>query len=194
VNHRRRRHEDDPLSEPSPTPSEPLEAADLVLLLLQADAPGQEAGRLHGITRLEKLLFLATQEERADLEVENPFPFIAYDYGPYSKEIYEAVEVLEKADLLEETRVSSTASLDEMEEVAAVDADTEGVERRFRLTRQGLAVAEYLAHQHPEAAGKVQRVKERYGTLPLRRLIQYVYSNYPDYAKASVIRDEVLGY
>lgn len=172
---------------------EPLIAADLVLLLLQAvtDAPAAR-NQIHGITRLEKLLFLAEQEEDISKQVKDAFIFKPYDYGPYSKEIYEAVELLEEAGLLREERVFEGRSLDEMEEAVATNSEPEGVERRFFLTNEGAAVAQLLAKEHPEVSSSLSLIKNRYARMSLSSLIRYVYGRYPKFAEASTIRGEVL--
>ena len=166
---------------------------DLVLLLLRAGGSAKgSAGRLDGITRLEKLLFLATEEESISDLVTEPFVFKPYHYGPYSKEIYEAVELLEEAGLLVDERFLGENQLDEAEELALDVADEQGVERRFRLTEPGEKVADLLASRRPEAFRKLTEVKERYGELSLKRLIRYVYSKYPEYAEQSVISESMI--
>lgn len=172
---------------------EPLVGEDLVLLLLRAQGQGAASrDRVNGITRLEKLLFLADQESELPRAVEGPIVFKPYNYGPYSKQVYEAVEVLEEAGLVREERYIDGRSLDVMEELSADAAEIEGLERRFFLTDDGRDVADLLAGQHPEYAKLLSDIKQRYGDLPLRRLIQYVYSRYPKYAEESLIRDKIL--
>src|SRR5260370_37802062 len=101
-------------------PKATLFAEDLILLLLHAaSSVGESPGELNGVTRLEKLLFLADKEADIGKLVPNPFAFKPYDYGPYSKAIYEAVDLLEEAKLLEEERVIEGTSIDELEEFTA---------------------------------------------------------------------------
>ena len=177
---------------PSPEETTSLIAPDLVLLLLAAPGPtAAPAGRIDGITRLEKLLFLVHKETDVPEAVQDPFQFQPYNYGPYSKGVYEAVELLEEARLLREERVLEGNTLDEMEEAFAIASEREGVERRFFLTEQGSAVAGLLARQHPDVFGKLAEVKQKYSSMPLRQLIRYVYSRYPDSAVQSRIRDQV---
>jgi uncharacterized protein len=166
---------------------------DLVLMLLAAsnEATGG-ANRLDGITRLEKLLFLADQETDLRKHVEDPFSFHAYDYGPYSKEVYEAVELLEQAGLLSEQRVFEEQAFDDVEEWAAVATNREGVERRFSLTDNGRAVANLLTKRNPHVARDLADVKGRYASMPLRQLLRYVYTRYPRFAVKSKIRDEIM--
>jgi uncharacterized protein YwgA len=173
--------------------NEQLIGPDLLLLLLAAPTKvGSAEGRMNGITRLEKLLFLASEEEEVLEGVEDPFEFRPYDFGPYSKEIYESVELLEEAGLLDEHRVLGGRALDEMEEVAAATGEREGVERQFVLTDHGKAVARLLARRNPMVSRKLTTIKDKYARMPLGRLVRYVYERYPRYAEKSKIRDQVL--
>ena len=49
---------------------------------------------LNGVTRLEKLLFLL-QNETSFEGVADFYKFKAYNFGPFSKEVYESVDFLE---------------------------------------------------------------------------------------------------
>jgi uncharacterized protein len=169
--------------------NEPLQAADLILLLLRA--PDPHPNRLDGITRLEKLLYLLERETDIRQTVDDPFSFRPYHYGPYSREVYEAVDLLEEARLVREERVLEGNTLDEAEAADALAGDREGVERRFYLTDDGQAVAELLRQRHPQAYGWTEQFKRSYGHMPLRQLIRYVYSKYPESAERSRIRDQV---
>ncbi len=168
--------------------TEPLLAADLVLLLLAAPSP---TGSLRGITRLEKLLYLVEQETDIPKLVSDRFEFMPYNYGPYSKAVYDSVDLLEQANLITEERTYEGAPLDEFEGASASDEELEGVERRFRLTDDGRDVAAFLASQHLAVASALAEIKQRYGRMSLRQLIRYVYSHYPQSAEASLIRDRV---
>jgi uncharacterized protein YwgA len=172
---------------------EDLIGPDLVLLLLAAHGRTEEStDRVNGITRLEKLLFLAEQEKDIGRDVRNAFQFKAYDYGPYSKAVYDAVELLTEAGLINQERAYAGQPLDEMEEWTAGVDQREGLERRFTLTDRGKAIANLLAGQHKEVIAALSDVKRKYGDWPLRQLIRYVYSTYPTYAEASKIRDQVF--
>lgn len=170
-----------------------LYGPDMVLLLLAAPTQVDQAdGRINGITRLEKLLFLADQEEEAQAGVQDPFKFEAYHYGPYSKAVYEAVELLEQAGLLKEERALGGEPFDEMEELETDVTDESPVERRFILTAEGQAVANLLASRHGDTSKALGRIKDRYAKMPLRQLIRYVYTRYPAFAEKSRIRSQVI--
>lgn len=168
-----------------------LEGSDLVLMLLAAPTKVSSAkGRVNGITRLEKLLYLVEKETSVAKSVAGkPLKFKAYNYGPFSKDVYEAVELLEESELLTEERVVDDHTIDSMEDVnvtGAVESD-EYVERRFVLTEQGILVANLLAQHHPEVAKQLTGIKDQYAERSLSGLIRYVYKTYPASAKNSVI-------
>jgi len=175
------------------TVPEPLYGDDLILLLLGAPtAVGTAQDRVNGITRLEKLLFLADQEQQVQRDVADPLVFEPYHYGPYSKKVYEAVELLEEAGLIGEERSIDDSTFDEAEEVES-DVSEEGpIERRFYLTDQGRAVAQLLLQQNPGTAAALSHVKDTYASMPLAQLIRYVYRKYEPFTVRSRIRDQVL--
>jgi len=173
---------------------EPLEGADLVLLMLAAQGqPSEEQGRVNGITRLEKLMYLADRESELPKSVHQPLEFAAYHYGPYSKQIYEAVEILERAGLVEERRVSAGQVLDSLEDADSGGQDeAEYVERQFLLTDDGRAVAQLLGTQNPNLMKVFGDIKHRFSSIPLHNLLRYVYRTYPESAEKSKIRDQIL--
>lgn len=171
-----------------------LDQADLVLLLLAAEtANPAHRFRCNGITRLEKLLFLVEKETAVPQEIQSPFSFEAYHYGPYSREVYDSVDLLRSLRLLDERRVDVATGLDVSEEASALDAfDTDSadayVERQLFLTPDGKDIARVLSTRLSPASKKALAVlKDRYGTMPLRQLLRYVYGKYPEYATRSRI-------
>ena len=174
---------------------EELLAPDLILLLMVAPSRWPQAeNRINGITRLEKLLFLIEKEHGEHIGLEEPFQFESYHYGPYSRAVYEAVELLEEANLLEEYRQLTDSNLDRAEELLYSDTATElSYERQFALTSDGETVASYLASIHSQVYERISKLKDQYGGLTLQNLIYHVYTQYPDYTEKSVIRDQVLG-
>jgi hypothetical protein len=173
-----------------------LVGSDLVLLMLAAPTKVLTAqGRVNGVTRLEKLLYLADRETDVSASVlDERLVFKAYDYGPFSKEVYEAAEILEEAGLVREERQVSGQSVDGLEDVEVTGAveDDEYVTRCFVITPHGEAVAGLLAGQHPDVVRALSGIKDRYASRPLASLIQYVYRAYPESAVNSKIRDRVL--
>ncbi len=172
-----------------------LDSTDLVLLLLHAPTRNQRLrDALPGITRLEKLLYLVDRETTGGKTVGERFEFKAYDFGPFSREIYGAVQVLEAAGLLHEELVYSGRDVDSVEaRLVGIDEEPEGTERRFFLTDEGKAVAELLGRGASDLVRELSEIKDKYGQLPLRNLIHYVYTRYPESAERSKMRREVVG-
>src|SRR5262245_61588211 len=110
-----------------------LDSEDFILLLLEANERLLGKAAISGITRLEKLLFLLQNE--TDFEgIARFFVFEPHNFGPFSKEVYEAVDLLEGFELIQvrektysslytrsdEAKLSSEI-LDEDEEVQATE-------------------------------------------------------------------------
>ena len=176
-----------------------LDQTDTILLLLAAETSNpKQRFRCDGITRLEKLVFLLKQETDFDREVSDPFSFEAYHYGPYSREIYDAVDFLKAMQLMSERRVDVSSGLDVSEEVEtldfydSLDEEEQYIERRLELTDDGRAVAKVLSTRVSQK-GKdgLKEIKDKYGMMPLRQLLRYVYDRYPVYAENSRIRDAI---
>jgi uncharacterized protein len=168
-----------------------LEGSDLVLLMLAAPTSVSSATkRINGITRLEQLLYLVERETPVASKVTGQkLDFVAYDYGPFSKDVYQAVEILEEAGLVTEERLVDGKTIDSMEDAdvtGAVEGD-EYVERRFALTPDGEMVARLLGRHHPDVMSQLGAIKDRYAERPLSSLIRYVYKTYPDSAINSKI-------
>lgn len=176
-----------------------LDQTDTILLLLAAETSNlKQRFRCDGITRLEKLVFLLKQETDFDSEVHEPFAFEAYHYGPYSREIYDAVDFLKAMLLVSERQVDVGSGLDVSEEVEALDAydalgeDDRYIERQLELTEDGKAVAKVLSTRvSPIGKEALTTIKDKYGAMPLRQLLRYVYDRYPAYAENSLIRDAI---
>lgn len=176
-----------------------LDQTDTILLLLAAETSNPRGRfRCDGITRLEKLVFLLKHETDFDTEVADPFTFEPYHYGLYSREIYDAVDFLKAMQLMSERQVDVSSGLDVSEEVEALDAydslaeQEQYIERQLELTEDGKAVAKVLSTRvSTKGKDALTTIKDRYGTMPLRQLLRYVYDRYPAYAEKSRIRDAI---
>lgn len=174
-----------------------LEVDDTIVLLLGAPSQyGQLTGRVNGITRLEKLVFLIEQEGDLDAFLAETADFEPHNFGPFSKKIYQAVETLEAYGLIVEENAYADTSDDtwENESIIGLDEPANYSERKFVLTEKGRRYYEALASEVPADVPKaVGQLKDRFGALPLRQLLRFVYTRYEDFTTASVIKDDVLG-
>lgn len=185
---------------------------DLILLLLGVG--DKEAGRLGGITRLQKLIYLLQREEGFQPDGEG-FEFEPYKAGPYSARVYDDLEFLENIGLIksEVTDVATDSEAAEIEEIDQLEFDdlfedkrgngnggASGPppdayeERQFALTADGLEKFKVLSENESfrPASDAVRRIKSRFGTHSLDDLLYYVYSKYPEMTTESEIKEKVL--
>ena len=184
----------------------------LLLLLLGLDGPSVSAKGIGGITRLQKLLFLLWKEAGIE-EVEHAFEFKPYKAGPYSRKLYDELELLENLGLVKsEVQGEATeAEVAELEELSFEDlmgedgqtfGDTEATssdafeERRFTLTDDGLKLVREMLDK-PEFktfADGIRKIKSKFANYSLQDLLYHVYTKYEadGWASESEIRDRVL--
>lgn len=179
-----------------------LDPEDIILLLLEANEKLLGKHALSGVTRLEKLLFLLQKE--GDFEnIGSFYEFTAHNFGPFSKEVYEALDFLEGFELIKvKDRVHSSyyANVGEvllLQEISEgeVDGLTTGdaigvTEKMFTLTEDGHKVAQKLRQtieqRRPKDIEELNGIIRRYGKLPLNQLIRYVYRQYPEMTVKSI--------
>lgn len=143
----------------------------LPLLLLKAN--DQEP--IEGRTRLQKLMFLLQQqlnEEGGDLPWE--YTFEAYDYGPFAKALYHDIDYLRRSGLL-------------AEQERHIDTDVKQYD--YKLTQEGSDLVEEAreAIGLEELLREAETIKQEFNDMRLDELIDYVYSEYPEFAKNSVL-------
>ncbi len=169
---------------------------DLVLLLLAAPVGKPETGGdVHGITRLEKLLYLAQKELEPLKDAAEPFEFRPWKFGPFSQEVYDATDTLYNLDLISISE-QDVASYPELSETETIEREVEDgrldkpiLEKVYRLTPRGERVVAALRDKEvpPALWDAICELKRRFGKLSLTRLIHYVYHTYPDSAVHTVL-------
>lgn len=119
--------------------------------------------------RVQKGMFLFAQE--ADVRAMERYDFVAYNYGPMSKAIYNDLEALVTQDL------------------AVADTVPGAKFNRYTLTPAGQQAARAVAAQaDPEPARKLFDIKRHVSRLTFDDLLEDVYERYPDYAANSIFR------
>jgi uncharacterized protein YwgA len=140
-------------------------AKKLVLIVLEF-----AGGHIDTDTRMQKLAFLVNQE------VFNWVKFEADKFGVYSKELMKAVDKLEKEGKL------------------VYDWDNNGVSRYY-LTEKGKQEAkkllEQLKEENEDKLRKAMKIIQRHKDDPIPYLVAFVYKNYPEYNKKSIIKEKV---
>lgn len=176
----------------------PIEIDDAIVLLLGTPAPGSPKGEIRGITRLEKLIFLLEKETNSKAWLQDDAGFEAYNFGPFSQKIYQAVDTLAAAELIRDSSRASNSSMDSWEQREGIGSaratNDPYTTRDFELTDRGWKYFEALKKEMPSnSLDELTAFKTQFSPLPLRQLIRYVYARYEQFTTKSLIRDDVLG-
>jgi len=173
----------------------------MLLLLFSPGKSGEEAEPIDGRTRLMKLLFLLQKQN--DFPIEKVvkqsllYNFQPYNYGPFTKDVYDDIEFLENVGLVKSQVKGEASPADQNEEEKVVEdimfgIDEEGSnllfeEESFKLTDRGKQfVREKVLPIVPlSLISKVRELKTKFAKAPLTSLLRYVYSSYPEYAQKS---------
>ena len=193
------------------TKKEKLTGADYLLLMLYLN----NGKPIKSAVRLTKMMFLFNQEiapllQKKGLEInEEDLPqFLAYNYGPFSKDVYEQLELFQNIEFLKVRNLNVNEEMDEAddwEENAFIDEITEqpsryenrydGKFKQYELLARG---ADYV---HSNIIPKLTQdqikvlieFKNKISQTPVKEILRYVYIKYPDMTENSLIKDEVLG-
>ena len=177
-----------------------LDPEDIILLLVEANERLLGKAWLSGITRFEKPVFLLERETRFE-GIGDFFRFEPHNFGPFSKEVYEAVEFLSSCELIdvrEKAYPSLYSSSDEAKPLKSRRRDTpesgnaesQVTEKQFSLTENGRKVAQIMhdaiKRRRPSDVEELDGIVRRYGTRPLNQLIRYVYRQHPEMIVKSI--------
>lgn len=183
-----------------------LIGADYLLLLLYLN----DKEPIKGAVKLTKMMFLFEKQiapalKESGLESDKLPEFFSYNYGPFSKDIYQQLDLFKSIDFI---RVEDTcseeelSSADNMIENEFVDECYEGdIELKpennywiYKITDKGCGFveSELLPNIKDEHKNLLERFKRKITDMPIRKLLYYVYTKYPEYTDKSLIKDEVL--
>lgn len=132
---------------------------------------------IEGRTRLQKLVFLMEQEldEEVMAALQSPdYGFIPYDYGPFSKALYDDLDSLDESSLIE------------VDEENMADGK---VKYTYRLTDDGESWLQDQVDHDKDAEvvhSLAKNLKSDYNDKDLSDLIDEVYAEYPKFAENSV--------
>ena len=183
-----------------------MNGADFLLLLLFLN----DKEPILGAIRLEKMMFLFNMEiapllKEKGLESDKLPEFIAYNYGPFSKDVYEQVELFKGIKFIQVTDLKAKEELvevDDLEEMPFVDEmknkgyelKSDGTFYKYSLLKMGesYVVENILPNVTSEQRSLLALFKKKITSLYPKQLLKYVYSKYPDYTTKSLIKNEVL--
>jgi uncharacterized protein len=122
--------------------------------------------------RLQKGMFLFAQE--ADVPEGEKYAFRAYNYGPMSRDIYDDLDQLVAAGVVEEVPVEGQSW------------------SRYRPTAGGVRRGEELLGEaknlRADAAQQLYDTKHSVASMTFNALLEDVYERYPEYATESLFR------
>lgn len=176
----------------------PIECAtDILLALLYAKGSEKENEEVRGTTRLEKLLFLLSKEGGFSKYLENEYRFVAYDFGPFSDEIYDDIEMLKDGELIETIKDKREYYAEDVDRDESIEqADLEETEKDvsiYRLTPNGIKVARHLFENEltKEERNRITEIKKKFNSMPFYKFLKYVYERYPEMTTKSMIKDDL---
>lgn len=141
-----------------------MEKKKLVLAALAA-----ANGDAHTPVQVQKLFFLIDREI-ADLVGGPHFDFTPYDYGPFDRKVYEALEILTTQGL--------------------VETIPEKTWKSFRLSPEGQRFgSEILSSLTKEAQDFIVKASEFVRSLTFQQLVAAIYKAYPEMRANSVFQE-----
>lgn len=183
-----------------------LNGADYLLLLLCLD----NRAPIYGAIRLEKMMFLFNEEiaprlKETGLDSDKLPGFISYNFGPFSKDVYEQVELFKGIGFLQVTDLKAREELIEADDWEEGPFDEELRYSGFQLNEekryykyQMLKLGEKYVNSKiipeltPEQLSMLLQFKKKITSLSPKQILRYVYTKYPKYTSNSLIKDEVF--
>jgi hypothetical protein len=193
---------------------------DLLMLLLYAKGhKGMPFEPIQGRTRLMKMVFLFKKEIIRKFNFGKVIPdevmpdFTPYDFGPFSTDVYDDLKFLIGLEFISlrparsNERFKGDEALEYMQELEEVGPAgptgptgltgsdyNENYAEEFTLTvlGQGFVQEELGGSLNQAQWDALEEFKSRCTGTSLKALLYYVYKNYPEMAKESQIRDEIL--
>lgn len=186
---------------------------DLLLLLLYSPGSSNEPNEpITGRTRLLKLVFLFQKELlprlRKDITIpeDSWYVFFPWNFGPFSAGVYDDLNFFQLRGFIQadsgqgeedvaEEEVAEWEKWAEANELESPGEETSGyLDQQFKLTDKGCEFAKLLfANLSSNQAQLIKEFKRRLVKAPLRSILRYVYTNYPEQTSRSQIREKVLG-
>ena len=191
--------------------SNKLSSSDYLLLLLDLD----DRKPIVGAIRLMKMMFLFDKEispiiSKKGAKLDVMPEFVAYDFGPFSKDIYEQIELFQNLKFIKTDSVSTNDSTDELDDWETLygedifDVELKDGYRKLNIDYKSIKYAiEDRGHRYvekmiiPELSKEVLDLllnfKKKLNSVTTQQLLYYVYSRYEKYTTESKIKTRVLG-
>ena len=193
-----------------------LTGKDILLLLLYLPGKtGRNNEPISGRTRLTKMIYIFEKEIKDsfdNLDKSSMPEFFAYNYGPFSRELFDDLQFFINIGFIKEAEVDielDNTKLNEedyyeykyniSEEVGFGEIDEETVEEEaslysYNLKEKGSKYVKdnIINNITDEQRDKLIRFKKKVNSLSLDSLISYVYNKYPEDTEKSKIRNNYV--
>ncbi|MFC2142730.1 hypothetical protein ACFLR7_07340 [Acidobacteriota bacterium] len=166
---------------------------------------------IFGRTRLMKMLFLFERElskKFIDPKKIDKFDFEAYNFGPFSKKVYEALDFLHSREIIKienvpenslnyEDAILDQVLLTEEENKIFFQGTSPYYSERFELTNKGITFMKdkekwfSWKNLDDEQQNLIVNFKTQMVSTPLKKILRYVYEKYPKYAESSLILQRI---
>lgn len=185
-----------------------LNGADYLLLFLYLS----NRAPIKGAVRLTKMMFLFEKEivdilKQKGLNSDKLPEFIPYNFGPFSKDLYEQIELFRGLKFIKVSDINTKEEMSEVDdwEEGAFEEEIfesektvlfeDGKYMKYEISDLGSRFVEekLLSSITDEQRSILEQFKNKINSLSPKRILKYVYTKYPDFAQNSLIRDEVLG-
>jgi hypothetical protein len=169
--------------------------AEFLPMLLYVKGKRSRVGEgIRGITRFIKLLFLLNKETDLGKLISPFYDFVPYKIGPFEPAIYQDLKVLEMAGIVKKQTYSY--KLPPQEKEIDEGFKQNNVSTLYTLTDEGIKYARALINwadkKDPEIALTMRRYKTYYAQAPLKKLLEYIYTKYPEFTTESEIIEKIL--
>ena len=188
-----------------------LTGADYLLLLLYLD----NCSAINGAIRITKMMFLFNKEiapllKKKGIDIcEDDLPkFSAYNYGPFSKDVYEQLELFQSISFIKAKNLYANeemSEVDDWEESAFETESSEGASQylsyqegkfmQYELLSLGkkYVESEIVPQLSEDQLSVLTAYKKRIVHTSPKMILRYVYTKYPEMTENSLIKDKVLG-
>lgn len=189
-------------TEPSEDSWSPESALDILISLLYAEGVhDNQSEPIEGITRLDKMLFLLSEDDDFKVIIQQGYNFEADNFGPFAAELFDDIEALKHENIIiitssrePKNRVEvadEEKNIDPMEDDNPSDYDFSV--NVYQLTEQGNRVGKLLWEGLTDIQRKkLVNLKKAWQTRPLSDLLHYVYSRYPKTTEKSKIKRQIM--
>jgi len=186
-----------------------LNGADYLLLLLYLD----NQKPIKGAIRLTKMMFLLENEilpelKKKGLDAEKMPGFLAYNFGPFSKELYEQIDFFANIKFIEAIDIKATEEMGEVDdwngewfnnadEPVDLGISIDSKYMQYTLLPLGKAYVEKKILATTLLTDEQRKILEVFKSKIVKTsakdILRYVYTKYPASAVNSLIKKDIIG-